>query len=276
MTAPSPGRYEKSELLELAQEVAEAAGRVLRAGLERVAGGILLATGASSKSSPTDLVTEVDRNSEELIVSALLRARPDAGVLGEEGSSRAGSTGVTWVIDPLDGTINYLYGIEEFSVSIGARVDGRSIVGAVHNPVNGEMFAACEGEGATLNGRTLRLEPSGRTLAEALVGTGFTYVSKDRADQARMIPVILPAVRDIRRRGSAALDICAVACGRFDAFYEAWLRPWDLTAGEVVAREAGATVNLVEGLADGSSTVVVAAPGLGGPLVELLKRSVAH
>ncbi|MGD0874663.1 MAG: inositol monophosphatase family protein [Acidimicrobiales bacterium] len=276
MTAPSPGRYEKSELLELAQEVAEAAGRVLRAGLERVAGGILLATGASSKSSPTDLVTEVDRNSEELIVSALLRARPDDGVLGEEGSSRAGSTGVTWVIDPLDGTINYLYGIEEFSVSIGARVDGRSIVGAVHNPVNGEMFAACEGEGATLNGRTLRLEPSGRTLAEALVGTGFTYVSKDRADQARMIPVILPAVRDIRRRGSAALDICAVACGRFDAFYEAWLRPWDLTAGEVVAREAGATVNLVEGLADGSSTVVVAAPGLGGPLVELLKRSVAH
>ena len=275
MTAPSPGRYEKSELLELAQEVAEAAGRVLRAGLERVAGGILLATGASSKSSPTDLVTEVDRNSEELIVSALLRARPDDGVLGEEGSSRAGSTGVTWVIDPLDGTINYLYGIEEFSVSIGARVDGRSIVGAVHNPVNGEMFAACEGEGATLNGRTLRLEPSGRTLAEALVGTGFTYVSKDRADQARMIPVILPAVRDIRRRGSAALDICAVACGRFDAFYEAWLRPWDLTAGEVVAREAGATVNLVEGLADGSSTVVVAAPGLGGPLVELLKRSVA-
>lgn len=197
-------------------------------------------------------------------------------MLGEEGSSRAGSTGVTWVIDPLDGTINYLYGIEEFSVSIGARVDGRSIVGAVHNPVNGEMFAACEGEGATLNGRTLRLEPSGRTLAEALVGTGFTYVSKDRADQARMIPVILPAVRDIRRRGSAALDICAVACGRFDAFYEAWLRPWDLTAGEVVAREAGATVNLVEGLADGSSTVVVAAPGLGGPLVELLKRSVAH
>ena len=276
MTAPSPGRYEKSELLELAQEVAEAAGRVLRAGLERVAGGILLATGASSKSSPTDLVTEVDRNSEELIVSALLRARPDDGVLGEKGSSRAGSTGVTWVIDPLDGTINYLYGIEEFSVSIGARVDGRSIVGAVHNPVNGEMFAACEGEGATLNGRTLRLEPSGRTLAEALVGTGFTYVSKDRADQARMIPVILPAVRDIRRRGSAALDICAVACGRFDAFYEAWLRPWDLTAGEVVAREAGATVNLVEGLADGSSTVVVAAPGLGGPLVELLKRSVAH
>ena len=168
MTAPNLGRYDQSDLLELAQEVAEAAGKLLRTGLESVAGGLLLATGASSKSSPTDLVTDVDRASEALIVSSLLRARPDDGILGEEGSSRKGSTGVTWVIDPLDGTINYLYGIEEFAVSIGASVDGRSIVGAVHNPVNGEMFAACEGQGATLNGRELRLKPSGRPLAEAL------------------------------------------------------------------------------------------------------------
>ena len=177
-----------------------------------MAGGVLLSTGASSKSSPTDLVTEVDKASEALIVSSLLRARPDDGMLGEEGSSRKGSTGVTWVIDPLDGTINYLYGIEEFAVSIGATLDGRSIVGAVHNPMNGETFAGCEGEGATLNGRELQLRPSGRTLAEALVATGFTYVAKDRADQARMLPVVLPAVRDIRRRGSAAIDICGVAC----------------------------------------------------------------
>jgi myo-inositol-1(or 4)-monophosphatase len=276
MTVPDLGGYRQSDLLELAQEVAEAAGKLLRAGLDKVAGGILLATGASSKSSPTDLVTELDRGSEALIVGSLLRARPDDGILGEEGSSRKGSTGVTWVIDPLDGTINYLYGIEEFSVSIGASVDGRSIAGAVHNPVNGEMFAACEGGGATLNGRELRLQPSGRSLAEALVGTGFTYVAKDRADQARMIPVILPAVRDIRRRGSAALDICAVACGRFDAFYEAWLRPWDLAAGVVIAREAGATVTEIEGLADGSATVVVAAPGLEGTLVELLKASASN
>ena len=146
-------------------------------------------------------------------------------------------------------------------------------MGAVHNPVNGEMFAACEGEGASLDGDELRLEPSGRSLTEALVGTGFTYVAKDRADQARMIPAILPAVRDIRRRGSAALDICAVACGRLDAYYEAWLRPWDLTAGEVIARGARATVTEIEGLADGSPTFVVAAPGLEGPLVELLKAS---
>ncbi len=273
MTVASLGRQDRADLLELAQEVAEAAGKLLRAGLEQVAGGVLLSTGTFSKSSPTDLVTEVDRSSEALIVGSLLRARPDDGVLGEEGSSRKGSTGVTWVIDPLDGTINYLYGIEEFAVSIGALVEGRSVVGAVHNPVNGEMFAACEGEGASLNGHELRLEPSGRSLTEALVGTGFTYVAKDRADQARMIPAILPAVRDIRRRGSAALDICAVACGRLDAYYEAWLRPWDLTAGEVIAREAGATVTEIEGLADGSPTFVVAAPGLEGPLVELLKAS---
>ncbi|MGD0983965.1 MAG: inositol monophosphatase family protein [Acidimicrobiales bacterium] len=275
MTEPGLGGHRKVDLLELALEIAEAAGKLLRSRLESVAGGVLLSTGASSKSSPTDLVTEVDRASEALIVGSLLRARPDDGVLGEEGSSRKGSTGVTWVIDPLDGTINYLYGIEEFAVSIGARLDGRSIVGAVHNPMNGEMFAACEGDGATLNGRELRLRPSGRPLAEALVATGFTYVAKDRADQARMLPVVLPAVRDIRRRGSAAIDICGVACGRFDAFYEAWLRPWDRAAGEVIVREAGATLTDVGGLADGSPTLVVAAPGLEGPLVELLRNAVS-
>jgi len=275
MTAPNLGRYDQADLLELAQEIAEAAGKLLRARLDSVAGGVLLATGADSKSSPTDLVTDVDRASEALIVGSLLRARPDDGILGEEGSSRKGSTGITWVIDPLDGTINYLYGIEEFAVSIGAWVQGRSILGAVHNPVNGEMFAACEGQGATLNGRQLRLEPSGRPLAEALVGTGFAYRSKDRADQARILAMVLPRVRDIRRRGSAAIDICAVACGRFDAFYEAWLRPWDVAAGDIIVREAGATITEIEGLADGSSTVVVAAPGLEGPLIELLKSAVS-
>ncbi len=276
MTAPYPRRHDRSDLLELAQEAAEAAGKLLRARLESVAGGVLLATGASSKSSPTDLVTEVDRASEALIVGSLLRARPDDGILGEEGSSRKGSTGVTWIIDPLDGTINYLYGIEEFAVSIAASLGGRNIVGAVHNPMSGEMFAACEGEGATLNGHELKLRPSGRPLAEALVGTGFAYRAEDRADQARVLATILPHVRDIRRRGSASIDICGVAAGRFDAFYEAWLKPWDFAAGDVIVREAGATITEIEGLVDGSSTVVVAAPGLEGPLVELLESTAAH
>jgi myo-inositol-1(or 4)-monophosphatase len=276
MTAANPSRYSQSDLLELAQEVADAAGDLLRARLASVAGGLLLATGASSKSSPTDLVTDVDRASEALIVGALLRARPDDGMQGEEGSSRKGSTGVTWVIDPLDGTINYLYGIPAFAVSIAASVGGRSIVGVVHNPLTGEMFTGSQGEGAWLDGDPLRLQPTGRPLAEALVGTGFSYSARNRAAQARMLAIILPAVRDIRRAGSAALDLCAVACGRLDAYYEAELKPWDLAAGEVIAREAGATVISLEGLPADPPTVVAAAPGLQGPLVELLERSASN
>ena len=276
MTEANLSRYSQSDLLELAQQVADAAGDLLRARLAGVAGGLLLATGASAKSSPTDLVTDVDRASEALIVGALLRARPDDGIQGEEGSSQKGSTGVTWVIDPLDGTINYLYGIPAFAVSIAASVGGRSIVGVVHNPLTGEMFTASQGEGAWLDGDPLRLQPTGRPLAEALVGTGFSYSAQNRAAQARMLAIILPAVRDIRRAGSAALDLCAVACGRLDAYYEAELKPWDLAAGEVIAREAGATVISLEGLPADPPTVVAAAPGLQGPLVELLERSASN
>jgi myo-inositol-1(or 4)-monophosphatase len=276
MTGANLSRYSQSDLLELAQEVAGPAGDLLRARLAGVAGGLLLATGASAKSSPTDLVTDVDRASEALIVGALLRARPDDGIQGEEGSSQKGSTGVTWVIDPLDGTINYLYGIPAFAVSIAASVGGRSLVGVVHNPLTGEMFTASQGEGAWLDGDPLRLQPTGRPLAEALVGTGFSYSAQNRAAQARMLAIILPAVRDIRRAGSAALDLCAVACGRLDAYYEAELKPWDLAAGEVIAREAGATVISLEGLPADPPTVVAAAPGLQGPLVELLERSASN
>jgi myo-inositol-1(or 4)-monophosphatase len=259
-------------LLAIAREAAAEAGEYLRSRLPAVAGGGLLG-GASAKSSPTDLVTEVDRASEALIVASLLRARPDDGIRGEEGSDRASSSGVTWVIDPLDGTTNYLYGIAVFAVSIAASVGGRNVAGVVQNPLSGEMFAAAEGAGASLNGRELRLRPTGRPLAEALVGTGFSYNSASRASQARLLPAVLPAVRDIRRAGSAALDLCAVACGRLDAYYEAGLEPWDLAAGEVVAREAGATVTVLEGLIAGSRTVVAAAPGLEGALVDLLERA---
>ena len=266
MTAPST-------LLELAREVASGAGELLRRSLPAVAGGRLLAEGATAKSSPTDLVTEIDRASEALIVGALLRARPNDAIVGEEGSSREGSTGVTRVIDPLDGTINYLYGIPVFAVSIAARAAGRSVAGVVHNPLTGEMYAAAEGEGASLNGNELRLEATGRPLGEALVGTGFSYRAQTRAAQAQLLPTLLPAVWDIRRGGAAALDICAVACGRLDAFYEAGLEPWDLAAGEVIAREAGATVKVLEGLTAGAATVVVAAPGLEAGLVQLLERA---
>ncbi|HLN07113.1 MAG TPA: inositol monophosphatase family protein [Acidimicrobiales bacterium] len=266
MTAPS-------DLLELARGVAGEAGELLRARLPAVAGALLLTGRVSAKSSPTDLVTEVDRASEALIVGALLRARPNDGIQGEEGSSQEGSTGVTWVIDPLDGTINYLYGVPVFAVSIAASVDGRAVAGVVHNPLTGEMFAAAERDGATLNGRELRLRPTGRPLGEALVGTGFSYSARTRASQARLLPVVLPEVRDIRRAGAAALDLCAVACGRLDTYYEAGLEPWDLAAGELIAREAGATVKVLERIVAGSPTIVAAAPGLEGAFVELLERA---
>ena len=263
----------QSELLELAQEVAIAAGDLLRGRLPEVAGGRLLAGGASTKSSPTDLVTDVDRSSEALIVGSLLSSRPDDGIKGEEGSSRDGSTGITWVIDPLDGTINYLYGIPIFAVSIAAQIEERSIVGVVHNPLTKETFAASEGKGAFLDGRQLHLEQSGRPLSESLVGTGFSYKSQRRAVQARLLSVVLPEVRDIRRAGSAALDLCWVACGHLDAFFESGLQPWDLAAGGLVAREAGATVIALDGLFDAPPTIVAAAPGLEAPLVELLQRA---
>jgi fructose-1,6-bisphosphatase/inositol monophosphatase family enzyme len=264
---------ERASLLVLAEQVARAAGGLLRDRLSDVADGRLLASGASSKSSPTDLVTDVDRSSEALIVDSLLRARPDDGIQAEEGSTKEGSSGVKWVIDPLDGTINYLYGIPAFAVSIAALVGDRGVVGVVHNPVSGEIFSASLGDGARLDGGQLRLKPTGRPLSEALVGTGFSYSAEARAAQARMLETILPSVRDIRRAGAAALDLCSVACGRLDAYYEAGLKPWDLAAGKVIALEAGATVSLVEGLAHGVPTVVAAAPGLEEPLLELLART---
>ena len=267
--APGP------ELLALAQRVAGDAGRLLRSRLPEVADGRLLSGGASSKSSPTDLVTDVDRSSESLIVSSLLKARPDDGILGEEGSSRAGTSGVTWVIDPLDGTINYLYGIAIFAVSIAARVAGRSVVGVVHDPLTGEIFSALQGRGASLDGRELRLETTGRPLAEALVGTGFSYGAPSRAAQADLLSVVLPEVRDIRRTGSAALDLCSVACGRLDAYYESELKPWDLAAGELIVREAGGAVVMLEDLGESPSTLVATAPGLEAPLVDLLRRAFA-
>jgi fructose-1,6-bisphosphatase/inositol monophosphatase family enzyme len=268
----APG-LDRVELLELATEVATGAGALLRSRLSEVAGGRLLAGGASAKSSPTDLVTDVDRSSEALIVSSLLKARPDDSILGEEGSSRQGSTPVTWVIDPLDGTINYLYGIPVFAVSVAASVGGRSVVGVVYDPMAEETFAASEGDGASLNGEKLRLVASGRPLAEALVGTGFSYLSATRAAQARVLSVVLPEVRDIRRGGSAALDLCSVACGRLDAYFESGLKPWDLAAGGLVAREAGASLDALDGLTPESPMIVAAAPGLQAPLVELLGRA---
>jgi myo-inositol-1(or 4)-monophosphatase len=252
-------------LLALAEDVARAAGRLIVD--ERPSGlGV-----SSTKTTATDIVTEMDQRSEALVVERITAVRPDDGFLGEEGASRQGSSGVTWVIDPIDGTVNYLYEIPAYAVSVAATVGGDVVAGAVVNPASGEVWTALRGEGAWLDGRRLRLgEPPALDLA--LVATGFGYDARRRARQADVLREVLPLVRDVRRAGAASLDLCAVATGRVDGYYEQGLKPWDLAAGGLVAREAGAEVTGLHGRAAGEALVVAAGPPLIGSLLALLER----
>lgn len=251
-----------ADLLALAVDLARRAGALalsMHAGL-----------GASdTKSSPTDVVTAADRASEALLVEGIRAARPGDGILGEEGASDDGSTGVRWVVDPVDGTVNYLYGLPQWAVSIGVEVDGTTEVGVVFDPAKDELFTAVRGGGAWLGERRLRCTAVGE-LSQALVATGFGYDARRRAAQAALLPTVLPAVRDIRRLGAGALDLCAVAAGRVDAYYEQGLSPWDMCAGQLIAQEAGARVTGLRGSAAGAPMVVAAGPGVHGPLHDLL------
>jgi myo-inositol-1(or 4)-monophosphatase len=246
-----------SELLALATALAEDAGRLLLDGLGRAL------TDVETKSSGTDMVTEIDRASERLIADGLHAARPDDGILGEEGSAREGSSGVRWVVDPLDGTTNYLYGHPVFAVSIAAEVGGVPTVGVVCMPALRELFSAVRGRGATCNGRPVRVSGHDE-LGTALIATGFSYVAGRRARQAGLLTDVLPRVRDIRRDGAAAVDLCWVACGRVDAFYEAGLQPWDAAAGALIAAEAGAVVHT-----DGD-LLIASTPAIADPLRALV------
>lgn len=251
-----------AQLLDLACGVARQAGRLITEG--RAA---RLSVG--TKSTATDVVTEMDTASERLIIGALRAARPGDAVLGEESGASAGSSGVRWVIDPIDGTVNYLYGLPPYAVSIAAEVDGQVAVGVVYDPVLDELYAARRGGGATCNGAALRCSEQAE-LGQALVATGFGYAAERRAAQARLLCSVLPAVRDIRRQGSAALDLCSVARGRVDAYYERGLFPWDLAAGGLVAREAGARVEGLHGTPAGDPLTVAAPPQLFRALHDLL------
>jgi myo-inositol-1(or 4)-monophosphatase len=246
---------------------------------------------AATKSSPTDVVTEMDRRSEELIRSRILAARPADAILGEEGGliGNTGNAPVLWVIDPLDGTVNYLYGLHDWAVSIAAEVEwaggavggveggevGRKIVaGAVYVPMRGELFCAVRGHGAWLQAgeddwHPLRCGP-GVQLDQALVGTGFGYRKERRKVQGEVVAAMLPRVRDIRRIGVASVDLCAVAAGRLDGFYERGLNYWDWAAGALVATEAGAVVGGLNGEPVSSSMAVAAGPALFGPLASAL------
>jgi myo-inositol-1(or 4)-monophosphatase len=254
-------------LLELAVAVAQRGGRFI---VDERPDEV---TAAATKSSPTDVVTAMDTACERMVRDRLLAARPDDGIVGEEGDDVAGSSGVTWVVDPIDGTVNYLYGIGQYAVCVAAVAGdphdpaGHEVLaGCVHNPVLGETWTAVRGGGAFLTGASGDPRPvhvrDGIDLPQVLLATGFGYQAARRRHQAAVVAALLPRVRDIRRMGSAALDLCALASGRVDAYLERGLKPWDLAAAGLVAREAGA---LVTGLGDapaGEDLVVAAAPGV--------------
>lgn len=250
------------ELLDVATTVARSAGALL---MTRLPG----ARTVTAKSSPTDLVSEVDKAAEDLVVGLLRRRRPGDGLLGEEGASVEGTSGLRWVIDPIDGTTNYLYRAAAFCVSVAVEDAAGPVVGVVLDPQRDELFAATRGAGATRNGARIACSDAG-ALAEALVATGFSYAVDARRRQAQVLVEVLPQVRDIRRSGSAAIDWCSLACGRVDAVYEAGQHPWDYAAGSLIAAEAGAVVSDLSGGAPSTEMALGAAPRVYEPLRDLL------
>jgi myo-inositol-1(or 4)-monophosphatase len=248
-----------ASLLDLAESVAREAGQLLLERFRRPA------TGVGSKSSATDPVSDADRDAESLIRRRLLGARPDDSLLGEEGSSVDGRSGIRWVVDPLDGTVNYLFGIPDWAVSVACEDADGTLVGVVHIPTRGETFTAARRDGARLDGEPIAVSRADE-LASALIATGFSYVAEVRRAQAAALADILPRVRDIRRAGSAAVDLASVACGRVDGFYEVGLNPWDLAAGALLVREAGGLV---------TRDVVASGPALHEPLAALAAGALA-
>ena len=262
-----------TELLDLARDIAleagELAARRRREGVEV----------AATKSTIVDVVTEADREVERLILDRIRVARPDDGVLGEEGASVAGTSGLAWVVDPIDGTVNYLYGLPHYAVSIavvetsgGGAPDPMtwtSKVGVVFNPASGELFSAEAGQGAYCGDRRLHA-PEPVPLEVALVATGFAYDARIRGAQGDVVARLLPRVRDIRRNGTASLDLCFIADRRVDAYFERTLSPWDHAAGALIAREAGARVSGRAGAPPSRDFIIAAAPTVADALEALL------
>ena len=254
------------ELRLLAEAVARETGALLHDALDRAR----LEVG--TKTTGTDMVTEMDRAAEAHIVAGLLGARPDDGMLGEEGTDRAGTSGVRWIVDPLDGTTNYLYALPGYAVSIGAELDGQVVAGVVFDVERDELFSATLGGGATRNGAPVRASGVS-ALPLALVATGFSYDAERRRRQAQVLVEVLPRIRDVRRFGAAAVDLCSVACGRVDGYWEKGLQPWDLAAGALIAAEAGAVVTDLHGGPAVTDSVVAAAPGIAAELLSLVSEA---
>ncbi|MFG1888301.1 inositol monophosphatase family protein [Micromonospora sp. NPDC049051] len=260
-------RSTPSELLEIAVEVArDAAATAHRMRVEGV-------SVAATKSTVTDVVTAADRAVERQVIAALRRLRPGDAVLGEEyGAGETGPVGpggVRWIVDPIDGTVNYLYGIPHYAVSLAAEVDGEVVAGVVRNISTGEEWTATAGGGAWRDGERLRCSVE-TDLGQALVATGFGYDPARRAHQARVIAELIPHIRDIRRFGAAAVDLCLAAEGRVDAYYEKGLAAWDQAAGGLVATEAGLLVAGLGGLPAGPDLVIAAPAALFKPLHDRL------
>ena len=246
----------------IAREVGDVISSGRREGLGQVA----------TKSSPTDLVTQWDTRAETLIRDRLSQCRPDDGVLGEEGETTQGSSGVTWVVDPIDGTTNFAFGLAGYAVSIAAVDSEGSIAAAVYAPESRELFVAARGYGAWLDGKPLRCSNQD-SVSLALIGTGFAYDPAVRQQQWDLLATRATELRDIRRIGAASLDLCFVACGRLDAYLERNLQPWDLAAGVLIAQESGAIVTDFDGLPVTRGDVLVSGPLLHTELVALFARN---
>jgi len=264
---PLPDETLTDSLVALAAHLAVSAGTLIRDGRpdEVVV--------ADTKSSPIDVVTKMDTDSEQLLRNLIGAARPQDGILGEEGDAVVGTSGLTWVVDPIDGTVNYLYGLPSYAVSVAVVAGAPDpatwvvIAGCVHRVLDGATYTAGRGRGAYLDGVRIGVNEA-RPLSHSLVGTGFGYTTERRRAQGAVVAALLPRVRDIRRIGSAALDLCAVASGNLDLHYERGLKPWDLAAGQLIATEAGAVVT---GLYDLPATEQMTVAGPAASVADLVR-----
>jgi myo-inositol-1(or 4)-monophosphatase len=253
--------FNSSEILALAIKVAESAGTLL---MQRPS-----VLEIQQKTSAVDFATQMDHLSESLIVESLLAVGPDDGIIGEEGTNRPSRSGLTWIIDPLDGTVNYFYGLPGWNVSIAAKDEAGVLVGAVYAPTVNTLWSAVRGGGACQNGVPIQCNDPIK-LDRALISTGFSYDLALRPEQGARIAKLLPLIRDLRRIGSAAVDLCHVAAGMVDGYFEATLNEWDLAAGGLIATEAGAIVSGRHFQAAGHEMVIAAGPSLHRQLVEVI------
>ena len=255
-----------SQLRQIAESLAREAGDMALSG--RKSGPLT----AETKSSPIDMVTKFDKASEAMITDGLAKVRPDDSIIGEEGAAKQGTSGITWHIDPIDGTTNFYFDLPMWAVSIGAVDEHGPLAGAVYVPALGEMFSGARSEGATLNGMPISVRDN-NDIADALVCTGYSYRISEREVHAKRVADIVMKVRDIRRFGAAAVDLCFVACGRLDAYFEEHLHSWDLIAGQVIATEAGAIFSDYAGNPVTPAQVLAATPGVHADLIHLIATS---